>query len=193
MNSHTPETVAARAIGVLFAAGFGALWMAMGLAAMHRLNLLSAALILAVLLTLVLSALCLRRRAETHITTTRDEAEDRQVQRTFHRVNAAQYGAIPFVILGMNLLHRPEWIAPGIAIVVGLHLFPLARLFRNPAHNLTGSALIAWAVFSMAVLPNAFIPSRSAIGVAAILWMSATYHLLVSRAALPTEVEAQLA
>lgn len=186
MTSHIPETVAARAAGVLFAASFGSLWMTMGLAAIGRLNLLSGALVLAVLTTLVLSALCLRRRAAGHITTTRDEAADRQLKRSFQRVNAAQYVAIPFVILGMNLLHRPQWIAPGIAIIVGLHLFPLARLFRNPAHNLTGSALIAWAIYTMAMLPLAAVPSCSAVGTAAILWLSATYHLLVSRSSLAT-------
>lgn len=193
IRQNEAERIAGRAYGVMFFAGFGSLWMLIGLAAMHLLNWATGALVVAVLLALVLPAMCLERRAQAGRPAVREDAEHRRVQRTFHRINGAQYVAIPLVIAGMNLLHRPEWIAPGIAIVVGLHLLPLARLFRNPANSVTGAALIAYGLFSMAVLPRAEAPSLGALGAAAILLGSATYTLLASRATLAARGEAQLA
>lgn len=190
---NSAERVAGRAYGVMFFTGFGSFWLLLGLGAMHRLNWVTGALVAAVLLALVLPALCLQRRAQAELPHQRDEADAARVKRAFNRVNAAQYVAIPFVILAMNLLERPEWIAPGIAIVVGLHLFPLARLFANPANNITGTALIAYAIFAMAALPRAEVPSWAPLGTAAILLVSATYSLLVSRAALLARAESQLA
>ncbi len=194
-QQHSAERIAGRAYGVMFFAGFGSLWMLLGLAAMHRLNWLTGTLILAVLLTLVLPALCLRRQANARrgagSATEDDVARERRVRRAFNRINAAQYVAIPFVILCMNLLRRPEWIAPGIAVVVGLHLLPLAQLFRTRANYITGAALIAYAVFTMAALPRAAVPSLAQLGTAAILLVSVACSLLGSRAALTAQAQSQ--
>ncbi len=190
-GQRSSERIAGRPSGIMFLAGFGSLWMLTGLDAGHMLNWISGVLVLAVLLALVLPALCLQRRAEAKRPATRDETEERRLRSAFRRVNVAQYVAIPFVIAGMNLLHRPAWIVPGIATVVGLHMLPLARLFGNAANYVTGTVLIGYAAFSMAVLPSAAVPSISALGTAAILLVSATYTLLTSRAALTARGEMQ--
>lgn len=183
---NSADRIAGQAYGAMFFAGFGSLWLLMGFGFLHQLNCLVGALVLVILFALLLPALCLGRRAAANRpagpATAIEAVREREVERTFHRVNAAQYVAIPLVILGMNLLHRPEWIAAGIAVVVGLHLFPLARLFGNPTHNITGSALVVYAFFCIAALPRAAVASSSAFGTAAILLLSATYTLLRSRA-----------
>ena len=187
------DRIAGRAYGVMFFAGFGSLWLLIGLAALHQLNYVTGALIAAFGLALLLPAICLHRRAEKHQPAAQDQAEAQQVRRAFLRINGAQYVAIPLVILAMNLLHRPEWIAASIAVVVGLNLLPLATLFHSPAHRITGTALIAYAVFTMAVLPLAEAPSLGALGSGAILLVSATHSLRSSRAAFAAHLRMQLA
>ena len=187
------DRIAGRAYGVMFFASFGSLWVLLGLAAMHRLNDIAAALVIVVGLALLLPAICLHRRAEKQQPAVQDQAEAQEVRRTFLRINGAQYIAIPLVILAMNLLHRPQWIAAGIAVVVGLHLLPLARLFHNPANFVTGAALIACAVFTMAVLPLAEAPSLGALGSGTILLVSAGSSRVSRRAALAARRRMQLA
>lgn len=72
-------------------------------------------------------------------------------------------------------LGRPEFIPAGVALVVGLHFFPLASLFRVPLYYVTGAALCVVAVSTpIAALSlgasTAVWQVVSGLGAAAILW-----------------------
>jgi hypothetical protein len=181
---HTAEAISGRATGALFFSGFGSLWLCTGLAAMHRLNIVSGAAAAIVLILLVLWAVRLLQLVSKAPKTGMDAEREKEIKRTFGRVNTIQWIAIPVAVVAMNIVHRPEWIVPAIATIVGLHLFPLARLFRYPAHYVTGTLLVLWSVGAVVVLHREDIPSTGALGTAAILLLSSLYTLtLAERAA----------
>ncbi|WP_121721135.1 hypothetical protein [Streptomyces sp. E2N171] len=97
-------------------------------------------------------------------------------------VNGAELLAVVAVIATANASGRPAYVPVGIALVVGLHFFPLARLYDQWQYRWTGALMTAVAVVG-AVLALAG-PSagtvRAVVGLAcaAVLWGSAC-HLAV--------------
>jgi hypothetical protein len=174
-SRNTAEAISGRATGVLFFAGFGSLWLYNGLSAMHALNFITATAIVAVLAALVVPAVLLLRSAAGAEGATPESAE---MKRAFHRVNAMQWIAILASVVLFSLLQRQEFLVPVITFIVGLHLFPLARLFHYPAHNVTGSLLVLWAIAVVALFDGSAMPSIGAVGTAAILLGSAAWALV---------------
>jgi hypothetical protein len=80
----------------------------------------------------------------------------------------------------LNVFKQGDFIVPAIATIVGLHLFPLARLFRYPAHYVTGTLLVLWSAVVVLVLRHQDIASAGALGTAAILLTSAPYTLIAA-------------
>jgi hypothetical protein len=174
------EAISGRAVGVLFFAAFGCLWLCTGLAAMHRLNVLSGAGVALVLLLLIVPATRLLRQATKAVPAGADVEQEARIKRIFGRVNSVQWIAILGAVVLLNLFQKGYFIVPAIATIVGLHLFPLARLFRYPAHYVTGGLLILWSVGVVAKLDPEEIVSSGAIGTAAILLGSAVYTLVAA-------------
>jgi len=102
------------------------------------------------------------------------------MNRTFNRVNTIQWIAIPVAIVFLNIFHRADLIVPAIATIVGVHLFPLARLFRYSLHYVTGASLVVWSAASVFLLRRESIASIGALGTAAILLLSAVYTLAIA-------------
>jgi energy-coupling factor transporter transmembrane protein EcfT len=180
-QTNTTEMISARATGVLFFSAFGSLWLYNGLAASHRLNPITVAAILVILTALVVPAIRLIQTASKAAPPQPDFVNDTpeaiQRKRAFHRVNAIQWIAIVAAVVFFNFIHRPEFLAPVIAFIVGMHLFPLAKLFRYGAHNVTGTLLVLWSTAIVTVLPAQALPSAGALGAATILLVSAAYTL----------------
>ena len=173
---HSAEAISGRATGVLFFAAFGSLWLCTGLSAMHRLNVLSGAAVAVLLLLLILPATRLLRQAPKAAAA--DVEDEARIKRTFNRVNSIQWIAILAGVILLNLFEKGAFIVPLIATIVGLHLFPLAYLFRYPAHYVTGMLLILWSAVTVMRLPLEEIASSGAIGTAIILLASAVYTLV---------------
>jgi hypothetical protein len=174
----TAAAVSGRATGVLFFAGFGAIWMRNGLAAMHRLNSISLAAIAVIAASLIIPAVRLLVVAARNASQAgADSPEQLQMRQLFWRVNTIQWAAIVAAVILLNLIHKGNFLVPVITFIVGMHLFPLAKVFRYPAHNVTGTLLTAWATVLAATLPESMLPSVGAVGTAAILLGSAAYTL----------------
>ena len=171
------EAVSGRAIGVLFFAVFGAIWMRNGLAAMHRLTPIGIAAILTILAVLVIPSLRLIRLASRNTPQTEPDPCEREINRAFLRVNMTQWLAIVAAIMLLNLVHKAEFLTPVITFIVGMHLFPLAKLFNYAAHNVTGTLLVLWSTVVAATLPGSMMPSICSVGTAAILLGSAAYTI----------------
>lgn len=62
--------------------------------------------------------------------------------RTFLLVNVGQVVLILVAVFGLTRLGVPEFIAPAVAVVVGLHFLLLARAFAVPLYLPTGLALV---------------------------------------------------
>ena len=164
------ESISGRATGVLFFIGFGSLWLCTGLAALNQLNLWTGLLAAAICAALAIPAILLLLRPEAKQPIT----EDRQrVGRIFAIVNTVQWLGIVLGLILLNIFHRTEYIVPIIAILVGLHLIQLARLFNYVPHYVTGTVLVVWSVAVIAFFPRENIGSRGALGTAAILLISA--------------------
>ncbi len=105
-----------------------------------------------------------------------DDGRRRADGRRFALINAVQWVAIVLAVVAANVLHAPERIPSLIALIVGLHFFPLARLFRAPVYNLTAGAMCVAAVASFAMSGEVGAGFVTACG-CAILWATAAYVL----------------
>lgn len=179
-DDRSVEALRGRATGVLFLSGFGALWFLLGLAASQRLSLPTACALAAGLAALVAGAVLLRRRSAALPASRLDPEEQRQAGRTFGRVNAAQWAAIVLIAVVLGRLHLDAYTPAAVTVVVGLHFFPLARLFRSPQHHVTGAALVLWGAVCLLLVPRDVLQSTSAFGTGAILWTAAAVTLVRS-------------
>ena len=84
--------------------------------------------------------------------------------------------AVAAVIL--NNLDRPLLIPVAVALIVGLHFFPLARLFHVPIYSVTGLLCVACAFASLLVADEAVRLLLLGLAIAIILWGSAGAALL---------------
>ena len=72
--------------------------------------------------------------------------QDKRNSRWFNLINAGQW--ISIFIVGNVLKHfgLQAWFIPAIILIVGLHFFPLAWLFKARRHVAIGMALTVWAI-----------------------------------------------
>ena len=93
--------------------------------------------------------------------------------RWFHIINAGQWVVI--LVVGNVLANsgRGVWVIPAAMFVVGLHFIPLAGLFQNPPHYITGGALMLLS----AIYPGLLGPTNAggALCAGLILWASALW------------------
>lgn len=83
----------------------------------------------------------------------RGVAEGKRYSRIFGVVFGLE---IVFIALGsllLNVLHHPEFVLPSVAIIVGLHFFPLATLFTVRLYYVTGALLVLVGVIVMLTVP----------------------------------------
>jgi len=177
MDDRSVEALRGRATGVLFLSGFGGLWFLLGLAASQRLSLPTACALAAGLAALVAGAVLLRRRSAALPPSTLDPEEQRRAGRTFGRVNAVQWAAIVLIAVVLGRLHLDAYTPAAVTVVVGLHFFPLARLFRSPQHHVTGAALVLWGAVCLLLVPRDVLQSTTAFGTGAVLWTAAAVTL----------------
>lgn len=176
----TANQLSGRAMGVLFSAGFGALWLLLGLYARLDLGLGKVSFVVVGTLSLVAAAMKLLREAKRWPLVPNDPA----MGRAFMRINAIQWIAIGAIAFTFAKLHIDVYVMNAITAIVGLHMFPLARLFRYPVHHLTGALLVAWATVSISFVPAEQLQGIASLGTGAILWLSAVITLrLAFRAA----------
>ncbi|MFF3322765.1 DUF7010 family protein [Streptomyces sp. NPDC002889] len=97
-------------------------------------------------------------------------------------VNAAEVVAILAVIAASNASAHPDLIPPGICLVVGLHFFPLARLFDQRQYTWTAIFLTAVAVVGFVVATAGTTGETARVvvgaGAAVVLWAS-SFHVAV--------------
>jgi len=75
-------------------------------------------------------------------------------------VNLAEFATIVLAVMVLAATGAPQLVPPTVALVVGLHFVPLARLFDQPEYRQTATGLLVGAVAGFAVL--ALGPSQEA-------------------------------
>jgi hypothetical protein len=188
MSIQTANQLRGRAIGAIFFACFGTGWLFLALAAKQLINPATVSATVAGMMVLLLAAAALMRRAKRWPLV----ADDPSIGRAFGWINAIQWTAVAIVAFAFARLHIDAYTTSAITAIVGLHMFPLARLFRYPLHYLTGAVLVSWAGASSAFVPVAEMQGTAALGTGFILWASAAATLAIalqaSRQTVPARV-----
>lgn len=165
-----------RAIGSMILAGFGAIWLALSLYAKELLNAAAVLYIVAGLLMLLAGSVKLMRTAKHYPRQT----ESHSLGRAFGWINAAQWIAIFIAVRILTTLHLDAYTVSAVAGIVGLHFFPLATLFKNRLHYITGLAMVTWAAGTALLAPLEQMQGDAAMGAGVILWVSAAITLSIS-------------
>ena len=181
----TRASASGAAIGVLVLTFFGAIWAFAALG--NRPATPAWAFGLCAIPFAVLTVLGVRRLiAAGRLPAPENEAqaasEDRREGRWFGVVFAAE--GILIVIASNVLAHagKPLLIPVAIAAIVGVHFFPLARLFRRPFYWVTGTLLVLCAGGSLLIADERGRLFALGLAAAAVLWSSAAFVLARSAA-----------
>ena len=165
---------------VLVGAGLG--WVMFGLSALGALPLGLFLAVLAVPALLLLGALAVRRS----VPGVPDAEWSPEMSRVFRQAVAGEGVGILAILVVTLPLRRPEWILPLVALAVGLHFLPLARVFQRPLYYLTGAALCLLCLVTFAVPPHLGVPHLqgwrlvAGLGAGVVLWVSALMMLIQS-------------
>jgi hypothetical protein len=148
-------------MGVAVVCGFATIWAWMGAGALHHGSVVVRAAVILISVTLLVGRMLTIGRGRY-----------RPVDRRLLRFTIAGE-IIALWIMGAALGHwnQPGLLLPGLAIIVGLHFFPMARAVGISAYNVTASAMTVAGIGSLAVTE----PSRTALlglGCAIILWLT---------------------
>jgi hypothetical protein len=108
----------------------------------------------------------------------RESPESRRRRRWFHTVNLAQWVLIIGVIYSLQRGDLSAWIPPAVMLVVGLHMLPLAHVFRYRPYYLTGAALIATALGYPFAARGGPASALGCLITGVVLWLTAAWVLL---------------
>ncbi len=67
---------------------------------------------------------------------------------------ALEVAGIVVAVFALSHWHMQQYIVAAIAVVVGLHFLPLAKIFRTPLYYATGLAMVAAAVAGAVILKD---------------------------------------
>lgn len=136
------EDLVGGATGAIVMALFGGIW-ALGCTSVFEGALAPILFASSVAVTgiLLVASLSLRRAAHRLPRRRLEPAKAHRIRRRFRLVNIGQGLSIGIVVFAGVLFGHPEWVPAAIVLIVGLHFFPLATLFRAPLYYATGAAL----------------------------------------------------
>jgi hypothetical protein len=105
----------------------------------------------------------------------------KRTNRLFHIINAGQWVVILIVGNILVNVHLSAWVIPSAILIIGLHFLPLARIFSNPAHDVTGGAFILLAVGYPFLATGGPSSAVGRLGAGLILWASALWAVTTAR------------
>lgn len=163
-----------RAVGAIVCAGFGAYalssWIEAAIQSQRTLWFGAIGAITAILVVWAIANLATLRHVPK-------VALDNRLRR-FFRIWFALIVAMEGTTIGVGApilghFHRPDLFGQWIGAVVGLHFFPLGKLFKLPLYYLTGAAISLAAFGSLLIPPGPIRSAVSAGGTGLALWITA--------------------
>ena len=135
MRSRGFGTIVCAAFAIFWASSSRSEWPTAFVAAGYALiALMTAALLLA-------GIALIHRSRQVPRTLDASPAPQRRTSHHFPAIFAAEIVAMNVVAHVLVGHHLQQYLIPAIAIIVGLHFYPLARLFRAPRFNVTASLM----------------------------------------------------
>ena len=185
-NSLNSKSIRGTLIGCAVMFGFGILWIVVGLSGGRfspgwvRIGLAAAAGVLAAWIGLFTIRFI---RGHQHAAPASPEQDmlARRIGRRFGLINAVQWGAIIAAIIALNVIHRTGFIAPAIAVIVGIHFFPLAAVFRQPSYYATGTLGCIIGVIGFLIADDAARLSVVGFSFGLLLWLTTIAVLVKSQ------------
>lgn len=171
-----------RAVGAIVCAGFGAYalywWTQAVISGEQRMWLGAIAAGAAILIVWAIENLVTLRHAPRVI-------PDKRLAR-FYRIGYALIVAIEGSAISvcgpiLNHFHQPDLYGQWVGAVVGLHFFPLGKLFKLPLYYGTGAAISLAAFGSFLISPSTLRSAICAGGTGLALWITAVIILYENR------------
>lgn len=153
------------AIGLIVVNVFAAIWCILGL---NGAGAPAWSWPLPALASAIIATLCLRATAGLPA---RSPEEGARVGRIIFIWSAAEGVAIVIVLNVLINLGQARLAVPAVAIIVGLHFFPLARGIPMPPYVALGSALTVLGAGAM-LLPGPYPAPVAGFGAAILLWFT---------------------
>ncbi|RED56295.1 DUF7010 family protein [Cohnella lupini] len=196
--THTPNIIPRAAVvgtasGVFFMALFGTLWAYTGIMGLQGrglpLLLVIAGIIGASLFIGGFSLISASRKLTNQASST-DVRLEKHTRLWFNLIFAAEGIAVAITIAVCNATGHTELIPLVIAIIVGVHFFPLAPLFQVRLYYWTGALLCLLAIVTWLFVPSEFMigdhqvnafMSITGLGSALILWATGLAILRIGR------------
>lgn len=139
-------------LGILYMMIFSILWLSNPLFSTDPVNIIAGIIIVAIELIVILPPYIKLLRQAPDGANRLDNATNTK----FGLIGAAEAIGIVAVIALCNNLHTPNAISGAVAIIVGLHFIPLARLFKMGLYNYTGAAIVAIGVIGLMFVNQLF-------------------------------------
>jgi hypothetical protein len=177
-----------RAVGAIVCAGFGAYalywWTQAAILGDRRLWFGGIAALTAILAVWAIANLVTLRH-EPRV------ALDKRLVR-FYRIGYAVIVSIEGAAISvggpiLGHFHRPDLFGQWIGAVVGIHFFPLAKLFKIPLYYGTGAAISLAAFGSLLASPSHLSSAISSGGTGMALWITAVVILCKNLESLPAK------
>lgn len=175
--SQQSATLAGSAIGAMFFSIFGGAWVAAWCVQSYGaqpLRVLPIAAIAALLFMLSWRQFSRHRAAHK---AQEDTPEAKRSGKLFNIINAAQWIAIFVAGNVLKNMGLQTWFIPIFILIVGLHFFPLAWLFKARRHVAIGLALCVWAIGYPLTLRHGPLNPGGCLGAGLILWVAAVSAL----------------
>ena len=154
---HGGSSVRGLASSVVFLAAFGTLWAMTGIGGLRGLDVgwLSALMIVVGLALLGggISLIYAARQIANHNANANDSEEHRR-NKWFRIIFATELLAIGIAFVVCRAVNRVDMFFPVVVLIVGIHFFPLAALFRVNDYYLAGILLCALAVITLFAIPE---------------------------------------
>ena len=179
-NNSLDALRARRAIGALFFSFFGGAWITYWAYRIFSNRFFPIALVITLTLILVSYAYRKYRLFKEALAAETPSPAKQKADRVFNLVNVTQW----IVILAVgNILANTglsQWVIPAAICIIGIHFLPLAYVFANRYHFITGSGLIVLSVVYPFIAPQGASDPVGCLCAGIILWISALWAVAVT-------------
>jgi hypothetical protein len=178
-----------RGIGAIITTAFGFIWLGWGFSVLRDLPAAIWVVYFSVTIALMAFAVIAVRRGRKMMKAQAGLRGNfwQKRRKPFGVVTSLEVVGCIFVVMLANVFRRPDWMAVGISLVVGLHFLPLGRIFVFPSYYWVGSLIVVWDILTITALKSWNWTASAGIATGMILWATAIYALMRSFRIVPPE------
>lgn len=178
-----------RGMAAIITTTFGFIWLGWGAGVLRGLPAAIWAGYFCVAVALMALAVTAARRGRKMISALGVSRSDfwQERRKAFGVVTVLEVVGCVVVVMLANVFQRPDLIAVGISLVVGLHFIPLGRIFGAASYYWVGSLIVVWDILTITALKSWNSTASAAIATGVILWATAIYVLVRSFRIVPPE------